>query len=196
MKRVALYARVSKEDQVLENQLRQLRDFARLKGWTDTVEYTDHGVSGAKDRRPGLDAMMAEVRAGNIGVVVVWKFDRFGRSLRHLVVTLEELRTRNVGFVSSTEAVDTTTPAGELMFSLLAAMAQFERSMIRERTLAGLDRARSQGKRLGHPPDPDAEERDRQILALATGGFSQRAIAKQLGCSRATVQAALAGGEA
>src|SRR3989441_5325002 len=152
MKRIAIYARVSTSDQTCDNQLRDLRDYCRARGWTDVREFIDTGVSGTKERRPALDKLMAEVKARKLDVVVVAAFDRFGRSVRHLVETLELFRHLGVEFVSLREQIDTGSPLGQAVFTIIAAIAQLERSLIAERVRAGLRRGRAEGKRLGHPP--------------------------------------------
>ena len=136
--KAALYARVSTLDkgQHVELQLRDLREYARARGWEIVREYVDEGISGAKDRRPALDDLMADARRRRVDIVAVWRLDRLGRSLRHLIGILDELHALGVGFVSIGESLDLTTPAGRLMFHLLGAFAQFEREIIRERVRA------------------------------------------------------------
>ena len=140
--RVAMYVRVSRLDQQPENQIQELRRYVAARG-RETTEFVEHGVSGAKDRRPALDALLAQVRRRRVEVVVCWKLDRLGRNLSHLVNTLQEFRALGVDFVTLGEGIDTSTPAGRLMFGLLASIAEFERERLRERTLLGLDRARA-----------------------------------------------------
>lgn len=149
--RVALYARVSTFDQEPENQLAELREYVRARGWT-SVEYVDRGISGSKDRRPALDQLVADARRRKFDVLLCWRLDRLGRNLRHLVVLLEELRAVGVAFVSLNEGIDATTPAGKLQLHVLAALAEFERARIAERVKAGLARVRAAGGRLGRPP--------------------------------------------
>lgn len=151
-KRVAIYARVSTKDQDPENQLCELRDYAGRRGWEVQGEFVDHGVSGAKDRRPALDELMTAAKQRKVDVVLVWSLDRLGRSLRHLVMTADQFGTWAVDLVAYTQPIDTTTPAGKLTFTVLAAVAEFERELIRERIHAGLRRARAEGKRIGRPP--------------------------------------------
>lgn len=173
--RAALYARVSTTDQQTENQLIELRRYAEARGWIAT-EYVDLGTSGSKDRRPDLDRLMADVAARRIDSVVVWRLDRFGRNLRHLVVTIEELTAAGIAFVSLGESIDTTSPTGRLMLGILGSFAEFERERIRERIGAGLARARRQGTRLGRRrarvPLRDLER---------TAGLSVRDAARMLG---------------
>jgi DNA invertase Pin-like site-specific DNA recombinase len=148
--RTALYARVSTLDQQPENQAHELRQYAAARGWT-VKEYVDHGVSGAKERRPALDTMMADARRRRFDVLIVWRLDRLGRNLRHLITMLDELRALGIAFVSLAEGIDATTPAGKLQLHILAAIAEFERGRIQERVRAGLARAKAQGKQLGRP---------------------------------------------
>jgi DNA invertase Pin-like site-specific DNA recombinase len=146
--RAAIYARVSTFDQEPENQLQELRRYVAARGWTAT-EFVDRGVSGAKDRRPSLDDLVRDARRRRFDVLVCWRLDRLGRNLRHLILLLDELSAVGVGFVSLTEGIDATTPAGRLQLHVLGAIAEFERERIRERVLAGLQRARRQGQKLG-----------------------------------------------
>jgi DNA invertase Pin-like site-specific DNA recombinase len=150
--RCALYARVSTADQHCENQLAELRAFCRLRGWTITQEYVDHGVSGGREHRPALDALRTDARRRRFDVLVCWRLDRLGRNLRHLVLLLEELQALGVAFASLNEGIDATTPAGRLQMHMLAALSEFERGRIQERVKAGLARARAQGRRIGRPP--------------------------------------------
>ena len=183
--RAALYARVSTTDkgQNPEVQLSELREFCTRRKWDETI-FADAGYSGAKVQRPQLDLMMAECRRRKFDVVVVYRFDRFARSLKHLVDALAEFDALGIQFVSVNEQLDTTTPQGKLLFHVIAAMAEFERALIRERVRSGLDLARANGKRLGRPPVvADASE----IRVLHAQGWSTRAIAKRLKLSRRTV---------
>ena len=151
MKRIAIYARVSTADQSCESQLRDLREYCRARGWEHVTEYVDEGVSGTTDRRPALDKLMTVVRKRRVDVVVVAAFDRFGRSVRHLVDTLELFRHLDVEFVSLREGIDTGSPLGKAVFVIVAAIAELERSLLVERVKAGLRRARDQGKHIGRP---------------------------------------------
>ncbi len=148
--RAAIYARVSTFDQEPENQLAEIRRYVAARGWT-AEEYVDRGVSGAKDRRPALDRLLIDARRRRFDVAVVWRLDRLGRNLRHLITLLEELQALGIAFVSLNEGIDATTPAGKLQMHILGAIAEFERARIAERVKAGLQRARAQGKRLGRP---------------------------------------------
>ena len=144
-----LYGRTSTDGQDIELQMRDLRSYAQARGWKVFDEYKDIGESGAKDRRPELDRLLNDARKRRIGGICVWKLDRFGRSLKSLVTTLEELRTLGVLFVSYTENLDFSTPAGRAMANLIGVFAEFERDLIRERVIAGLANAKAKGKRLG-----------------------------------------------
>jgi DNA invertase Pin-like site-specific DNA recombinase len=178
---VALYARVSTQDQTCENQLLELRRYAEARGW-QTVEYVDHGVSGSKDRRPALDQLTTDVRRHKVGAVVCWRLDRLGRNLRHLVMLLDEWQARGVAFVTLGEGIDTSTAAGRLVAGVLGSIAEFERARIQERIHAGLARARAQGTRLGRRRNPVS----RQLETCA--GLSHAAAAVQLGVSAASVK--------
>src|SRR5213075_1819486 len=151
--RVAIYARVSTTNhgQDVGLQTRELRQFAEARGWTVAGEYVDAGVSGAKDSRPELNRLMADAHQRRFDAVVVWRFDRFARSVSHLLRALETFRALGVEFVSLSEQVDTSTPMGRMMFTVLGAVAELERSLIVERVKAGLRNARAKGKRLGRP---------------------------------------------
>lgn len=177
MKRAALYARVSTAEQTPENQLAALRAYVAARGWRVT-EFVDHGISGAKERRPALDALLAAARRRHVDVVVCIKLDRLARSVRHMVALAAELEALGVDLVVVDQAIDTTTPAGRLLFNVLASIAEFERDLIRERVMAGLRRARAQGRRLGRPRLHHVDPAGAGAL-LATG-MSLRAVARQL----------------
>ena len=176
--RCAIYARVSTFDQEPENQLAELRRYVEARGWPAAVEYVDHGVSGAKDRRPALDRLVADAKRRRFDVLVCWRLDRLGRNLKHLITLLEELQALGVAFVSLAEGIDATTPAGKLQMHILGAIAEFERERIRERVLAGLQRARTQGRRLGRPW--------KVPTTIAIPGGSVRAAARTWGVSKST----------
>ena len=150
--RAAIYARCSTLEQDVGMQLSELREFCRHRNWNVAAEFVDRGISGAEDSRPELNRLMAEAHRGKFSVVVVWKFDRFARSVSHLLRALETFRSLGIEFVSLSEAVDTTTPAGKMVFTVLGAVAELERSLIGERVRAGLRNAKAKGKRLGRPP--------------------------------------------
>ena len=150
-KRAALYVRVSSGEQHTEHQERALREYVQRRGWLQHKIYRDK-ITGATASRPGLDELLKDCRRRAIDVVVVWKFDRFARSLKNLIAGLELCRALGIDFVSVTEAVDTSLPAGEMLFQMIGAVAQFERSLIAERVKSGLANARANGKILGRPP--------------------------------------------
>lgn len=187
--RTALYARVSTlNGQDPEMQLRELREYAVRRGWEITGEYTDHGISGSRESRPELNRLMADAHQRKFDAVLVWKVDRFGRSLRHLVNALAELGALGVAFVSLRDNLDLSTPSGRLMFAVIGAMAEFERALIQERVRAGLRNARAKGKQLGRPQrvvSRDAIER------MRSEGLSLRQIAERLGVGYGTVRARL-----
>lgn len=187
-RRVAFYARVSTGDQTAENQLRALREHAERAGWTIVGEYIDTAVSGTREKRPGLDALMADAKRRKFDLVAVTALDRLGRNLRHLVVLLDELQHLNVGLVSLREALDLTSPIGRAMFALVGVLAEVERAWIVERTHAGLRRARAQGKRLGRPSAPIDPAHLRSLLHE---GSSYRAAAKVIGVSEGAIRLAV-----
>jgi putative DNA-invertase from lambdoid prophage Rac len=178
--KAAIYARVSTFDQEPENQLAEVRRYVQARGWK-AVEYVDRGVSGAKDRRPALDALLADAKRRQFDVLVCWRLDRLGRNLRHLVTLLDELQCVGVAFVSLGEGIDCTTPAGKLQLHILAALAEFERERIRERVRAGLARVRANGQRLGRP-----EKRVAEAILGPVRGLRVREAARRLGVSPAT----------
>jgi DNA invertase Pin-like site-specific DNA recombinase len=183
--RAAIYARVSTADQTAENQLLELRRYVEARGWT-AVEFVDEGVSGAKDRRPALDTLVRDARRRRFDVLVCWRLDRLGRNLRHLVTLLDDLQALGVAFVSLGEGIDCTTPAGKLQLHILAALAEFERERIRERVMAGLHRARAQGRRLGRPR--------KRPTAFDIPGGTVRAAAAVWGVSKSTAARWIAAG--
>ena len=188
---VALYARVSTLDQNCEVQLEDLRRYAS-KRFAGHHEYTDAGVSGTQRHRPQLDALMRDAHKRSFDVVLVWKFDRFARSLKHLIESLDEFSALGIDFISLTEGVDTTTPAGQLLFHIVGAVAQFERDLIAERVRAGMAHARAMGKHIGRPRavvDADA------VNGLRSKGMSLRRIALTLGIPVSRVRRALVPGD-
>lgn len=190
--RVAIYARISTTNhgQDVSMQTRELREYCERRGWTVTGEYVDAGISGAKDRRPELDRLMSDAHKRPFDVVAVWKFDRFARSVSHLLRALDTFRVLGIEFVSLSESLDTATPAGRMVFTVLGAVAELERSLIAERVRAGLRNARAKGKRLGRPPrDLDKEK----VAALRRKGLGWRVIAKQLGVGVGTLYRAAPG---
>jgi DNA invertase Pin-like site-specific DNA recombinase len=181
----ALYARVSTRDkQDPKMQLIELREYAATRKWQVVGEFVDVGVSGSNSSRPQLDAMMRLAKARKVDVIAVWKLDRFGRSLRHLVNALGELEAVGVGFISLRDSLDFSTPAGRLMFHVIAAMAEFERELIRERVNAGLATARRKGIKLGRPRlRRDHDKQAKTIRRMRSDGQSYRQIATALGRS-------------
>jgi DNA invertase Pin-like site-specific DNA recombinase len=187
-KRAAIYVRVSTDKQTVENQLRELRQIAVRRGWEVVEEYHDAGISGAKGReqRPGLDRMLKDASRRRFDVVMAWAIDRLGRSLIDLLGTIQGLETAGVDLFLEQQAIDTTTPAGKLMFQVTGAFAEFERSMIRQRVNAGLRRAVEQGKQLGRPRVSPAVEK--RILSHLRKGIGILKTAKTLGVGTGTVQ--------
>jgi DNA invertase Pin-like site-specific DNA recombinase len=182
--RCALYARVSTSDQTCEMQLRELREYTFRRGWAEAGAYIDTGVSGSKDSRPELDKLMRSARRREFEVCIVWRFDRFARSVKHLVLALEEFQSLGIGFVSYQEALDTATPMGKAMFTIIGAMAELERNVIRERVRAGVRNARRNGKQLGRKRV--VFDRSRAV-ELHEAGASVREIAGTLGICRGVV---------
>jgi DNA invertase Pin-like site-specific DNA recombinase len=187
-KRAAIYIRVSTDRQTLENQRKALEGVAERRGWEIVAVYTDAGISGAKGRadRPGLDDMLNAAIKGGFDVVMAWSIDRLGRSLIDLLGTIQHLEACGVDLYLDQQSIDTTTPAGRLMFQICGAFAEFERSMIRQRINAGLSRAKAQGKRLGRPRVPSAVERRVQRHLAKGAGILK--VAKALGLGTGTVQ--------
>ncbi len=176
-KRVAIYARVSTDDQDESLQLTALREMVAQRGWELKAEYVDHGVS-SRDVRPQLEKLMRDAHKRRFDVVAVWKFDRFARSTRELVFALEQFQALGIDFVSVTQAIDTSGPMGKLVFSVLAAIAEFERELIRERVVAGMREAQRQGKHCGRP----ARKFDvAKAAALRGTGLSWRKLAAATG---------------
>ena len=165
-------------------QLGELREYAKARGLQVIGEFVDVGVSGSKDSRPQLDAMMRLAKARKLDVIAVWKLDRYGRSLRHLVNALAELEALGVAFVSLRDSLDLSTPNGKLMFAVIGAMAEFERALIQERVKAGLAQARKDGTTLGRPQVKRERDKDaKRIRQLRDEGQSYREIADELGRS-------------
>jgi DNA invertase Pin-like site-specific DNA recombinase len=182
--RAAIYARVSTSNQGQDPhvQTRELGEFCERRGWT-LAEYVDIGISGTKEKRPALDRLMADAHKRKFDVVVVWRFDRFARSVSHLLRALETFNSLGIGFVSLSEQIDTSTPTGKMVFTVLGAVAELERSLIVERVKAGLRNAKAKGKRLGRPRVAVDAAR---IAALRAEGLSWREIGNTLGVSAAT----------
>jgi DNA invertase Pin-like site-specific DNA recombinase len=186
--RVAIYARVSTKDQSCEMQLRDLRAYCASRGFLQVSEYVDIGESGATDSRPELNRLMHHARKRQIDAVLVWRFDRFARSTKHLLLALEEFRSKGIQFVSYQENMDTGSPLGQALFTIVAAVAQLERDLIRERVCAGIRNARAAGKSLGRPRrivDSDV------IARMRSEGASVRQISRDLGVGYGTVRTRL-----
>jgi DNA invertase Pin-like site-specific DNA recombinase len=194
MFRAGLYARVSTNDQqTLPMQSRALREYAARRGWAISVQVREVG-SGAATKREAREKLLEAARRREIHVVLVWRLDRWGRSVTDLLATLQELEHLGVGFVSLTEALDLTTPAGRAMAGLLAVFAEFEREILRERTRAGLAHARENGKRLGRPAT--AVIHAAEIRRLHRAGISKSEIARQVRIGGTSVRRILATGKA
>jgi DNA invertase Pin-like site-specific DNA recombinase len=182
--RVVLYSRVSTNNgQDPEVQSSEIREYCERRGWKLADEYVDVGISGATERRPELDRLISDAHRRRFDVVIVWRFDRFARSVSHLLRALETFKALGIEFVSLSEQVDTTTPTGKMIFTVLGAVAELERSLIAGRVRAGLRNARAKGKRLGRPTKKiDAA----QIFALRADGVPWRRVGEMLGVSAAT----------
>lgn len=187
--RVALYARVSTlNGQNPEMQLAEMREYASRRGWTVHAEYSDVGISGARESRPELNRMLAAAQSREFDVILCWKLDRLGRSLKHLVNTLADLQAWGVAFISLRDNLDLSTPSGRLMFHVVAAMAEFERALIRERVSAGIQAARHRGARIGRPR---AYVSPMKIRELRAQGVPWRELSKRLGVGVGTAVRAL-----
>lgn len=187
-KRVCLYARTSTDkNQTVENQLRQLNEVAVRLGWTVVAVFTDEGISGAKgrDKRPGYDMMLKGVARREFDLIATWSVCRLGRSLPNLVNFLGDVQAKGVDLYLHVQGLDTSTPSGRMLFQMLGVFAEFERAMIRDRVMAGLDRVRGT-KRLGRPPMPS--DRVDQIKRLLMTGTGVRETARQTGAGTASVQ--------
>jgi DNA invertase Pin-like site-specific DNA recombinase len=192
-KKVGVYVRVSTQDQSTKAQESELREFAKNRGWEVTGIYSDT-ISGTAKSRPGLDDLMSDCRKRKFAAVLVWKFDRFARSLRHLVTALEEFKALGIDFISATEGVDTTVPSGELVFQIFGAIAQFERTLICERVRAGLTEAKRKGKQLGRPAIKKLSHMEvKEIRAARKNGITLRKLATQFGASLWAVHQAAQG---
>ena len=186
----AIYARVSTvgKCQDVDMQLHELRTYANSRGLSIYKEYVDDGISGRKDKRPALDVLMNDAKKRRFDAVLVWRFDRFARSTKHLVTALEEFRHLGIDFISFQENIDTSSPMGKAMFTIVSAIAELEADIIRERVVAGIANARAKGKRLGRPsPHVDQEE----LRGLRDSGLTIRAIADRLNLKRSFVHKTL-----
>ena len=190
--RAALYLRVSTSNQTTENQRIDLERVAALRGWNIVETFRDEGISGSKGRndRPAFDQMLKDAVRGKFDLIAVWSIDRLGRSLQHLIETVNELQAVGVDLYMHQQAIDTTTPAGKLTFSIFGAFAEFERSLIRERVKAGLERAKKNGIKLGRPTNLNDTVRS-AIVALRAKDVSIRQIASQLKIGTGTIYSVL-----
>ena len=187
-KKVAIYARVSTKDQSVEMQLNDLERYTRERGFDVFKAYQDNGISGTKDNRPGLNQLMNDARKRKFDVVLVWRFDRFARSTKHLVNALYEFRNLGIDFISYQENIDTSSPLGEAIFTIISAMSKLERDIIVERVKGGLRKASANGKRLGRP---ESEVDTDKIFEYKKQGKSIREIAKEMGIHRSKVERTL-----
>jgi len=183
--KVALYSRVSTQDQSVDMQLSDLRRYCEQRGLEIYKEYCDEGVSGTKDRRPALDELMADARKLKFSALVVWRFDRFARSTKHLITALEEFRHLGIDFISYQENIDTSSPLGKAIFTIVSAIAELERSMIVERVKAGLRKAKENGKRLGRPKRLDLNVLELQ--KMREQGLSLKKIGDRVNACPATI---------
>ncbi len=187
-KRVALYVRVSTKDQSVDMQLNDLDRYSKERGVKVFKVYKDNGVSGTKESRPALSELMNDAKKRKFDIVLVWRFDRFARSTKHLVNALYEFRSLGIDFISYQENIDTSSPLGEAIFTIISAMAKLERDIIAERVKGGLRKAKANGKRLGRPEtvvDVD------KVIEYKEQGKSIRQIAKELNLSKGVVQRTL-----
>jgi DNA invertase Pin-like site-specific DNA recombinase len=183
-KRIAIYTRVSTDQQSVDMQLMHLRELAGLRKGDIYKEFIDHDVSSAKKYRPALEELMADARKRKFDTVLVYRFDRFARSSKELLIALEEFRSLEIDFISYHENIDTSSPLGKAMFTIVAAMAELERNIIVERVKSGLKSAKQKGIILGRPK---VEVDNKQIQQLKLEGLSLRAIANKTGVSKSTV---------
>jgi len=188
--KVALYTRVSTNDQSVEMQTSDLRRYCDQRGFEVYKEYCDQGISGVKDKRPGLDELMADARKRRFDAVLCWRFDRFARSTRHLINSLEEFRNLGIDFVSFQENIDTSSPLGKAIFTIVSAISELERNIILERVRAGLKRARENGTILGRPKRLDLDVKELQRMRDKEK-LSFRQIAKKVKACPATVYKSL-----
>jgi DNA invertase Pin-like site-specific DNA recombinase len=185
MEKVAIYVRVSTSEQSVDMQTSDLRHYCEQRGFEIYKEYSDE-ISGTKDRRPGLDDLMADAKKRKFDVVLVWRFDRFARSTKHLVTALEEFKHLGIDFISYQENIDTSSPLGKAIFTIISAIGELERNIIVERVKAGLRNAKAKGKRLGRRPKID-ERLLRTVSGMRGKGMSIRGISSELGVSKSLV---------
>ena len=192
MKRVAIYCRVSTDHQTVENQLIQLREVAKRNNWDVVEEFIDQGISGAKGReqRPAFNELLKAANRKQFDLIMSWSVDRLGRSLKHLVSFLDDLRSKDVDLYLHQQGIDTTTPTGKMMFQMLGVFSEFERSIMQERIKAGIERAKANGVKLGRPRV--TADKELAIRNLHASGKGMLAIGKALGCGTSTVQRVLA----
>ena len=188
VRKVAIYSRVSTLDQTIDNQLLELRDHCSKMGWEIVKEYADEGLSGtlSRDKRPALNSLIKDAYRKKFDSVVCWDISRIGRSMKELVLFLSDMKDRDIGICSVRQGFDTSTTMGEMMFQFVGILSSWEREMIRERTLAGLDRAKKEGKTLGRK-SVITNEISSKIISLRSIGRSIRDIASEVGVSRGTV---------
>ena len=188
VRKVAIYSRVSTLDQTIDNQLLELRDHCSKMGWEIVKEYADEGLSGTlpRDKRPALNSLIKDAYRKKFDSVVCWDISRIGRSMKELVLFLSDMMDRYIGICSVRQGFDTSTTMGEMMFQFVGILSSWEREMIRERTLAGLERAKSEGKTLGRKKVIN-DKITSQIIELRNAKKSIRAIASEVGVSRGTV---------
>lgn len=185
-KAAAIYARVSTDKQKVDMQLNELRQFVARSGWTIYKKYIDQSFTGANTNRPTFSAMLEAARKRKFHVLVVWRIDRLSRSLKDLINTLDEVGSYGIDFISYDNNLDTPTPAGKLVFQIVGTVAEFEKDIIRERVVAGLDSARRKGTRLGRPPVPD--DLYKRAVNLRSQGLSFRKVGQALGIDEGTIR--------
>ena len=188
VRKVAIYTRVSTLDQTIDNQLIELRDYCSRMGWEITKEYADEGLSGAlsRDKRPALNSLIKDAYRKRFDSVICWDISRIGRSMKELILFLSDMKDRGIGICSVRQGFDTSTSMGEIMFQFVGILSSWEREMIRERTLAGLERAKREGKTLGRRKVTN-DTMTAKIIELRSAKKSIREIASEVGVSRGTV---------
>jgi DNA invertase Pin-like site-specific DNA recombinase len=184
--KIAAYLRVSTKDQKVDIQNESINSYCKMKGWSNPVLFIDHAESGAKTSRPQFNLMMDAVRKNEFDLILCWKFDRIGRSTIHLLSIMGELNALKIGFVSIMENIDTTTPMGKMMFSVIAALSEFERETIRQRTKSGIDLAKSKGVHCGRP-DIYTNKDKMEVIAYYNQGITPDKIASMTKMDRSTV---------
>ena len=187
-KKVGIYTRVSTLDQTIDNQLIELRDYCSKMGWEVVKEYADEGLSGtlSRDKRPALNSLIKDAYRKRFDSVVCWDISRIGRSMKELILFLSDMKDRGIGICSVRQGFDTSTSMGEIMFQFVGILSSWEREMIRERTLAGLERAKREGKTLGRRKVTN-DTMTAKIIELRTAKKTIRQIASEVGVSRGTV---------